>query len=190
MASTPSSLYFAYGSNLWLHQMSKRCPESPFIGTARLDGWKFIINKRGYATIVQSKNDYVWALVYDLTADDEATLDIHEGVPFAYVKKYLDVTLWDANVVDEAGVPIPPGNGNSVGRTVSSLGYVDEIRTEEGSPKEEYIYRVGMGIEDAVAKGVPVEYFEKYVRPFIPKKSREELEEIARPRVLNKPDAS
>ena len=188
MAAKSSSLYFAYGSNLWLHQMSKRCPESRFVGTARLYGWRFIINQRGYATIVPSKNDHVWALAYDLTPNDEATLDINEGVPFSYVKKYLDVTLWDTNVVDEAGVPTPPDG--SPGRTISSLVYVDEQRTKEGLPKEEYIYRVGMGIEDAVANGVPIEYFEKYVRPFIPEKSHEELEEMARPRVLTQSDVS
>jgi gamma-glutamylcyclotransferase len=126
--------------------------------------------------------------VYDLTANDEATLvDINERVPFSYVKKYLEVTLWDANVVDDVGMSI--SHDNSVGRTVSSLVYVDERRTEEGPPKEEYIYRVGMGIEDAVTNGVPVEYFERYVRPFIPKKPREELEKIAQPRVVRQPDA-
>jgi gamma-glutamylcyclotransferase len=171
--------------------MSKRCPESRFVGTARLHGWKFIINQCGYATIVQSENDHVWALVYDLTANDEAALDINERVPFSYVKKYLEVTLWDAGVVDDVGMSVPPGcPGNSVGRTVSSLVYVDERRTEEGPPKEEYIYRVGMGIEDAVTNGVPVEYFERYVRSFIPKKPREELEKIAQPRVVSRPDAS
>jgi len=186
MTSAPSSLYFAYGSNLWLRQMSKRCPESRFVGIAKLHGWRFIINQRGFATIVRSKNDHVWAMVYDLTAKDEATLDINEGVPFSYVKKYLEVTLWEANIADDAGESIPPGS--STGRTISSLIYVDE-RSEEGPPKKEYIYRVGMGIEDAIANGVPVEYFEKYVRPFIPKKSREELEEIAEPRVFRQRDA-
>jgi len=186
MASAPSSLYFAYGSNLWLRQMSKRCPESRFVGIAKLHGWRFIINQRGYATIVRSENDHVWALVYDLTANDEATLDINEGVPFSYVKKYLEVTFWEANLAGDAGVSIPPDP--SAGRTISSLIYVDE-RTEEGPPKKEYIYRVGMGIEDAIANGVPLEYFDKYLRPFIPKKPREELEEIAEPRVFRQRDA-
>jgi len=181
MASTPPSLYFAYGSNLWLHQMSKRCPESRFVAIARLHDWRFIINQHGVATIVQSENDHVWGLVYDLTENDEATLDINEDVPFSYVKKYLEITLWDATVADDVDVSIPLGS--SEGRTISGLVYVDEERTDERLPREEYIYRVGMGIEDAVANGVPVEYFEKYVRPFIPKKPLEELEEKARPKV-------
>jgi len=83
----------------------------------------------------------------------------------------------------------PGGAPRSAGRTISSLIYVDE-RSEEGPPKKEYIYRVGIAIEEAIANGVPVEYIEKYLRPFIPKKPREELEEIAEPRVSRQRDAS
>lgn len=45
-------LYFAYGSNLSTRQMLDRCPQSTCIGLARLPGWKWIINSRGYANIV------------------------------------------------------------------------------------------------------------------------------------------
>jgi len=31
--------YFGYGSNIWLEQMRKRCPESQFIGVGILSGW-------------------------------------------------------------------------------------------------------------------------------------------------------
>jgi len=33
------TIYFAYGSNLWLDQMERRCPESKFIGIGLLDDW-------------------------------------------------------------------------------------------------------------------------------------------------------
>ncbi|TKA64306.1 hypothetical protein B0A49_08227 [Cryomyces minteri] len=46
------TLYFGYGSNLWLHQMARRCPDSTYKGIARLDGHRWIINKRGYANVV------------------------------------------------------------------------------------------------------------------------------------------
>jgi len=126
--------------------MSKRCPKSRFVGIPRLHDWRFIINQHGVGTIVQSENDHVWGLVYNLTADDEATLDINEDVPFSYVKKYLEITLWDANTTDDVDASIPPGS--SEGRTISGLVYVDEERTDERLPREEYIYRVGMGIEE------------------------------------------
>jgi len=74
---------------MWLRQMKHRCPNSPFVGVARLDGSKFIVNDRhrpssrtctGVATIVQSESDHVWGLVFNLTVDDEETLDDAEGV--------------------------------------------------------------------------------------------------------------
>lgn len=63
MASPPSeenttkpTIYFGYGSNLWLHQMSLRCPTSEYLGVARLDGYRWIINDRGYANVVKTAN--------------------------------------------------------------------------------------------------------------------------------------
>ncbi|KAH8668779.1 hypothetical protein BX600DRAFT_510843 [Xylariales sp. PMI_506] len=49
-------LYFAYGSNLSPTQMAQRCPESRVLGLAHLPGWKWLINDRGYANIVQEDN--------------------------------------------------------------------------------------------------------------------------------------
>jgi len=36
--STPT-VYFGYGSNMWLDQMNRRCPENKYIGTAVLHDW-------------------------------------------------------------------------------------------------------------------------------------------------------
>ncbi|PSN69263.1 hypothetical protein BS50DRAFT_572429 [Corynespora cassiicola Philippines] len=47
------TVYFGYGSNLWLEQMRTRCPESEYLGVARLDGYKWLINERGYANVVE-----------------------------------------------------------------------------------------------------------------------------------------
>lgn len=33
------TLYFGYGSNVWLDQMNRRCPENKYIGTAVLHDW-------------------------------------------------------------------------------------------------------------------------------------------------------
>ena len=111
--------------------MSKRCPKSRFVGIPRLHDWRFIINQHG---VVQSGDDHVWGLVYNPTEDDEATLDINEDVPFSYVKKYLEITLWDANIADDVDVSIPPGSFE--GRSISGLVYVDEERTDERLPRE------------------------------------------------------
>jgi hypothetical protein len=38
----PQTLYFGYGSNLWLHQMQLRCPTSQYLGVARLPNYRLI----------------------------------------------------------------------------------------------------------------------------------------------------
>ncbi|UNI21471.1 Cholestenol Delta-isomerase [Purpureocillium takamizusanense] len=45
-------LYFAYGSNLSTRQMRQRCPFSTPVGLGFLEGWRWIINERGYANVV------------------------------------------------------------------------------------------------------------------------------------------
>ncbi|KAL8847178.1 MAG: hypothetical protein Q9221_007779 [Calogaya cf. arnoldii] len=93
--STATS-YFAYGSNLSLSQMTARCPSSSYIGIARLTHYRWIINRRGYANIVQTENpsDIVYGLVYVLTNDDEEQLDLREGVPWAYTKEMMSMEVW------------------------------------------------------------------------------------------------
>lgn len=118
--TTTTTLYFAYGSNLWLDQMTQRCPTSNYVGIARLNDYRWMINSRGYANIVstnpttipptistsnvtttssssapaENNNHHVYGLVYSLQPTDEAQLDINEGVPYAYTKEYLSVDFW------------------------------------------------------------------------------------------------
>ncbi len=137
-------LYFAYGSNLWKQQMRARCPEHVEIGAGRLNGWRWIITRRGYASIVASKGDYVLGAVYELSEPDILNLDRFEGVERGiYSKEFITVEM--------------------AGRDVSCLVYIDPV-FEEGEPKEEYIARINNGIQDA---GFPDEYTVRYLRPFI-----------------------
>lgn len=46
-------LYFAYGSNLSPEQMAHRCPDSIFLGKATLCGYRWQVNERGRANIVE-----------------------------------------------------------------------------------------------------------------------------------------
>ena len=68
--------YFAYGSNMDVEQMRVRCPGSQILGTARLDGYRFRINRRGVATVVAEEGAVAWGVVWDLTREDERTLDM------------------------------------------------------------------------------------------------------------------
>jgi gamma-glutamylcyclotransferase (GGCT)/AIG2-like uncharacterized protein YtfP len=138
-------LYFAYGSNMWQQQMTVRCPESRTVGTGRLKGWRWIITRRGYASIVASEGDFVFGTVYELSEADVRNLDRFEGVARGCYRKEL-------LMVDVAG------------RESNCLVYVDYV-TEEGQPREEYIYRINKGILDA---GLPDEYVTGCLRLYIP----------------------
>ena len=92
----PRSLYFAYGSNLQLKQMAKRCPDSQYQGRARLHNFRWQINDRGFANIIPDPNTFVEGLCYLLSAEDEMRLDRSEGVPTAYQKKWTEVEFFPA----------------------------------------------------------------------------------------------
>ncbi|KAK5457168.1 hypothetical protein LTS15_004949 [Exophiala xenobiotica] len=72
--------YFAYGSNMSLTQMAERCPSSLFMGKGRIDGYRWQINERGVANIVQSARDFVEGVVYQIDTKDKRQLDRSEGV--------------------------------------------------------------------------------------------------------------
>jgi gamma-glutamylcyclotransferase len=171
MASSVSktvAIYFGYGSNLWLKQMALRCPKSTFIGIARLQDYKWIINERGYANIISASSsassNEVWGMVYSLTSSDERRLDKNEGVPYAYTKEILETDFWP-NITEGVTATI---DTKAVPEKKDMLVYIDHKRTEEDEPKEEYIYRMNEGIADALQAGIPLDYVNKVMRKFIP----------------------
>jgi uncharacterized protein len=84
--------YFAYGSNLSIEQMARRCPAAARGEVAALPGWRFVINRRGVATIVPDREARVMGLLWDLTETCEAELDRFEGVTSGiYRKRSLDI---------------------------------------------------------------------------------------------------
>lgn len=121
---------------------------------------RWIINERGYANIVPSEGDKVYGLLFTITAADEKALDVYEGVPISYEKKIISVQHFGAG-----------GDSGQKGgeyEIVDALVYVDFQRVTEDKPRKEYIDRMNMGIGDALKEGVPKEYVERYMRPFIP----------------------
>ena len=134
--------------------MTRRCPESKLVGLGILRGWKWIINGRRYANVVESPKDLVYGLVYEISPSDEALLDGFETVPLAYTKEVMKIELQSTG-----------GRRKSVAQ---GLVYVNRERVEEGEPWEEYIHRMNMGIKDAAERGMPEWYIDKYMRRFIP----------------------
>jgi hypothetical protein len=178
-SSSKPTIYFGYGSNLWKDQMTQRCPSSPYLGIARLNGYRWLINNRGYANVAQpvdsdqKDSDVVWGLVYSLEAEDERQLDLNEGVPFAYTKELLTVDYWPASNGSKPGT-----DGEAVEKEM--LVYIDRKRVEPDKPKKEYVYRMNMGIKDAVGEGMPQSYVDEVMRKFIPDEEDKDVEGFAR----------
>ncbi|KAH7121189.1 hypothetical protein B0J11DRAFT_533640 [Dendryphion nanum] len=214
---TKPTIYFGYGSNLWLEQMEKRCPTSKYLGVARLNGWKWIIDERGYANVVEvkkndasptnnnedeneeredevkdSKEDYsatVFGLVFSLLPADESRLDANEGVPEAYTKEYLPCDFWQG--FDKHGkLRRVDTKSEPEKKDEEMLVYVDRKRVGIARPREEYIYRMNRGIADAGERGVPTGYVKDILRTFIPEQSGERAEELGRRQALRFEDES
>ncbi len=143
--------YFAYGSNLCRGQMQHRCPECQIVGKGLLKGYRWIISTRGYANIVESREDEVHGVIYKISESDERRLDRCEGVDRGDYRKEV-VTV------------------ESEGQCRECLVYIDPVE-QEGEPGEEYIRRVNRGISDS---DLPSGYVDCCMRKFVPG-SREKL---------------
>ncbi|KAK3673219.1 hypothetical protein LTR78_006764 [Recurvomyces mirabilis] len=158
-----SALYFGYASNLSPKAMSGRCPDSIFCGLARLEDYRWQINDTQYGNIMPSQGDHVYGSLFFLSPRDEAGLDESEGVPWMYEKHTLQVERIDAE-------------GKGTGQKVETMTYVDVQRTDEGVIMPDYIVWIKKAIRDAAPHGLPKEYVDKYLRPYIPAMEKEEEE--------------
>jgi gamma-glutamylcyclotransferase (GGCT)/AIG2-like uncharacterized protein YtfP len=74
--------YFAYGMNTNLDQMTQRCPKAQLIGPAVLPGYRFRF--AGCADIVEDDASHVDGVLWYITEDCLAALDVLEGYPAFY----------------------------------------------------------------------------------------------------------
>ena len=167
------TLYFAYGSNLWIAQMTRRCPDFCYVGVACLRGYKWFINERGFANIRETTSpNAVWGLVFAISPADEASLDRSEGVPWCYQKFTLKVVYWP--IRGGAGAGMMPTDLRNEGTYANMLVYIDKERNlGRYKPRREYVVRMNNGIADALNAGVPMRYVQKVLRKYIPEGSPE-----------------
>ena len=88
-------MYFAYGSNINLDQMSVRCPNATVIGPVTLNNYELTFRGRmdgcGVANIEPKKGSAVPGLLWRITSQCEAALYIYEGAPRFYEQKMITV---------------------------------------------------------------------------------------------------
>ncbi|MDC0439160.1 gamma-glutamylcyclotransferase [Candidatus Pelagibacter sp.] len=83
-------LYFAYGSNLNLFQMKRRCKDSIFLKKINLKDFRLTFrSKYRAADIEPKKNSVVPGGLFEISKSDEKKLDIYEDFPILYKKHYF-----------------------------------------------------------------------------------------------------
>ncbi|MFZ1935357.1 MAG: gamma-glutamylcyclotransferase family protein [Thermoguttaceae bacterium] len=122
-------LYFAYGSNMSLGRMKSRCPTAQFKCVAKLVDYRFAFTWKclaghGVMDAVESPNDQVWGVVYQIDESDLGMLDKAEGHRPGRVtgkdsykrievsvlrdgEKNTPLTVWTYTVVEKSDEPIP-----------------------------------------------------------------------------------
>ena len=118
-------LYFAYGSNLNLFQMKRRCKDSIFLKKYQLNGYKLNFRSRYRAAdIEKNKNSSVPGALFEISKSDEKKLDVYEDYPILYKKLYF------------------PYNNKKV------MTYTMVNKTEFRYPTERYLNVVKQGYKD------------------------------------------
>lgn len=89
--------YLAYGSNLNLRQMKKRCKGAKPIGAMVLENhhlvYKGYQDFYGYLTIEELDGSFVPLGIFEITLFDEMELDRYEGYPNVYHKEYIEIMV-------------------------------------------------------------------------------------------------
>lgn len=86
-------LYIAYGSNLNIEQMNRRCPGSKPICKTWLNDYKLVFQGRplgAHANVIPAEGHRVPVAVWEITPFDEAALDRYEGVAGGYYTKEIE----------------------------------------------------------------------------------------------------
>ena len=105
--------YLAYGSNLDVDQMLRRCPDAVQIGSAVVKDYELLFrgNARhfGVATIEPRKGESVPVGIWSISERDERALDWYEGWPRLYEKRNFRVTV-RGKAISAMAYIMTPGN--------------------------------------------------------------------------------
>ena len=137
-ARMPMTYYLAYGSNLDINRMEKRCPYAVAVGTTTIPGYRMLFKHSrtgNYSTIEQDSNCTVPAAVWRISAYDEALLDRYEGFPKYYYKKHFTVPVWNLN-------------GNRMKKSKDCIAYVMHEERLLGEPSVDYFELLLNGYRD------------------------------------------
>ena len=125
--------YIAYGSNLNVNQMLRRCPEAIQIGASSIEDYELVFrgNSRQYGVLnIEPCGDGVSVPVgiWSITERDEAALDRYEGWPWLYEKQTFYVRV--------------------NGKTISAMAYIMTPGHRIAAPTRVYLDTILQGYDD------------------------------------------
>ncbi|WP_342361972.1 gamma-glutamylcyclotransferase family protein [Terrarubrum flagellatum] len=116
-------LYFAYGANMDVDAMARRCPASKALGVARLARHRLFITADGYASVQRSLRDAVIGIAWDLALADVRALDRFEGLDRGLYRKIFAPVILTRGRSARAMIYI----GSSSAQGAPLPGYVEAI---------------------------------------------------------------
>ena len=137
-------IYFGYGRNANQDAMlgANRCPNAKYIGPAILENFKFIIDQKGYASVEESPGSVVYGVLWAVSPEDFARLDLREGLRIgSYRKESIHVTSCLRPF--EEKLEVVAYISNRPRGTVPAPGYIEEIKTgmiSAGMSKDQVAY--------------------------------------------------
>ena len=115
-------LYFAYGSNMNVDAMARRCPRSKAVGLARLERHRLAVMREGWLTAVRNPSSAVHGVLWDLALSDIPALDRHESL-----SQGLYIKLTQAIIAERGAKRAIVYFGANSGPGVPRPGYMAEV---------------------------------------------------------------
>lgn len=132
-------LYAAYGSNLHLEQMARRCPDARVYGSGVIRDYRLAFYH--VASILPHPGTAVPVGVWEISEQDEKSLDRYEGFPHLYRKENMDIVMEN-------------------GETVTAMVYIMNRDGTESYPDTSYYNTIYSGYRSF---GLDAEYLENAV---------------------------
>ena len=115
-------VYIAYGSNMDICRMDKRCSDFEFFGIGYIYNYRLTFQQSVsgfYANLISNKSkkkkfEYTSVVLYLISEEDEKSLDMYEGYPQAYKKTELEVELEDGSKVKGLAYVLPSNKSYGV----------------------------------------------------------------------------
>lgn len=93
-----AKIYIAYGSNMNIGQMKKRCPKAELYGIGNLLDYSLQFRGEGHANIYKNPGGKIPVLLWKITEECEKSLDIYEAYPNYYIKKDILARLDEKDI--------------------------------------------------------------------------------------------